>query len=269
MDLWEVSGHVRTEVKTYDLRVAYSLKRAIVSPNIHIEPGGLPERMKYDGDYGDHDKLVTFDIETTHYKPDKGETVAIGVGHHEVGSPGSEAKYETFARSQRGVDDERQLVERAFEFIDRLDGDTLVSYNGVGFDMDFLYKRCAQFDPTPGSPDLHRDGHHVDLFADRKAACGPNDKWPSLEECLESYGLPVPETIWNGAPMDNTRFGEEFAPAFLDALATGDDQEISTYRGVLDHYLKTDLEANVALYCADQGHSFAPVHLGLRGEFQT
>ena len=225
--------------------------------------------MKYDGDYGDHDQLVTFDIETTHYDPDKGETVAIGVGQHEVGSPGSEARYETFARRNPSIDDERELVERAFEFIDRLDGDTLVSYNGVGFDMDFLYKRSARFDPAPDSPTLHREGHHVDLFADRKAACGPNDKWPSLEECLESYDLPVPETIWNGAPIDNTRFGEEFAPAFLDALATGDEQEIGRFRGALDHYLKTDLEANVALYCADQGRTFDPEYLGLHGEFKT
>ncbi|ELZ38758.1 hypothetical protein C471_09315 [Halorubrum saccharovorum DSM 1137] len=225
--------------------------------------------MKYDGDYGDHDKLVTFDIETTHYDPDEGETVAIGVGQHEVGSSGGEARYEIFARRQRGVDDEQKLVERAFEFIDNLDGDTLVSYNGVGFDMDFLYKRSAHFDPAPGSPELHRAGHHVDLFTDRKAACGPNDKWPSLEECLDSYDLPVPKTVWNGAPIDNTRFGEEFAPAFLDALGTGDDQEVSRFRGVLDHYLMTDLEANLALYYADQGLAFDPVHLGLHGEFQT
>ena len=106
--------------------------------------------MKYDGDYGDHDKLVTFDIETTHYDPDRGETVAIGVGQHDVGSPEGEARYETFARRQRGLDDERQLVERAFEFIDRLDGDTLVSYNGVEFDMDFLYKRQPAARTTSG-----------------------------------------------------------------------------------------------------------------------
>lgn len=244
-------------------------KIGLVSPNIHIRAGYPPEHMKYDGDYGDHDKLVTFDIETTHYDPDEGETIAIGVGQHEIGSPGSNARYETFAREHPGIEDERQLVERAFEFIYRLDGDTLVSYNGVGFDMDFLTKRSSRFPKSVPWPELQTTGQHVDLFTDRKAACGPNDKWPSLEECLDSYDLPVPKTLWNGAPMDNTRFGEEFAPAFLDVLANGDDQEISRHRGVLDHYLKTDLEANVALYCADQGLSFDPVHLDLHGEFQT
>lgn len=224
--------------------------------------------MKYNGNFGDHDTIVTFDIETTHYDPDQGETVAIGVGCLETESS-EDARYEIFTRRRRGVEDERKLIQRAFECIDRLDGDTLVSYNGVGFDMDFIYKRSAHFDSQPASPGLAATGQHIDLFTGRKEACGPNDKWPSLEECLASYGLPVPKTVWNGAPLDNTRFGEEFAPAFLDALADGDEQLIGRYRSVLDHYVTTDLEANLALYYADQGLSFDPVHLGLHSAFQT
>lgn len=250
-----------------DLCITHSLKGEFFSPNIHIPAGYPPECMKYDGDYGDHDKLVTFDIETTHYDPDDGETVAIGVGQHEV-TPSHSDRYEIFTRRARGVEDEQQLVERAFQYIDRLDGDTLVSYNGIGFDMDFLYKRSAHFDSQPAVPELQATGQHIDLFAGRKETCG-NNKWPSLEECLESYNLPVPKTVWNSSPLDNTRFGEEFAPAFLDAVANGDEQVIGAYRDVLDHYLTTDLEANIALYYADQGRSFDPVHLGLHGEFHT
>jgi len=44
---------------------------------------------------------------------------------------------------------------------------------------------------------------------------------------------------------------------------------INGYREVLDHYLKTDLEANIALYYADQGLSFDPVMLDVLGEFTT
>jgi len=94
-------------------------------------------------------------------------------------------------------------------------------------------------------------------------------KYPSLEECLDSYDFPIPKTVWNGAPLDNSRFGKEFGPEFLNVVANGDDQAIGPYRDVLDHYLKTDLEANLALYYADQGRSFDPDHLGLSGEFQT
>lgn len=160
-------------------------------------------------------------------------------------------------------------MARAFRGIDRLDGDALVSYNGIEFDMDFLDERCARFDRAPETPKLRESGRHIDLFAGRKAACGPNDKRPSLEESLDSYGLPVPETVWNGSPVDNARFRTEFAPAFLDALARGDEREVDRHREVLDHYLKTDLEATIALYCADQGLSFDPVHLGLHGDFRT
>jgi hypothetical protein len=216
--------------------------------------------MKIDRELNDYDRIVTFDIETTHWKPEKGETVAIGVGHHESGTPGSNAQYEIFARSNHGTSDEQDLVTTAFRYIDELDGDVLVSYNGIDFDMDFLAKRCARFDPTPSPPAL---------FTDRKAACGPGEKWPSLEECLNSYGYPVPKTIWNDAPLDNSRFGGEFAPAFLDVVATGNDQAIDAYREVLDHYLKTDLEANIALYYADQGVSFDSVTLDVPREFTT
>jgi len=247
--------------------MTYSVKIGFASPKIHIRTGECPGYMKYDGDYGDHDTVVTFDIETTHYDPKQGETVAIGVGQHEADSSTTD-RYEIFTRRDHRIEDERQLVKRAFEFIDSLDGDTLVSYNGIGFDMDFLYKRSTNFDSHPEPPELHVTGQHIDLFAGRKEACGGN-KWPSLEECLDSYDLPVPKTVWNGSPLDNTRFGEEFAPAFLDAVVTSDDQVIGPYRDVLDHYLKTDLEANLALYHADQGRSFDPNHLGLHGEFQT
>lgn len=229
----------------------------------------MSEAMKLDKEFNDYDRIVTFDIETTHWKPEKGETIAIGVGHHESGTPGNTAQYETFARNDHGISDEQDLVTTAFSYIDELDGDVLVSYNGIDFDMDFLAKRCGRFDSAPSPPALQTSGQHIDLFTDRKAACGAGEKWPSLEDCLDSYGYPVPKTIWNGAPLDNSRFGDEFGPAFLDVVATGDKRAINEYREVLDHYLKTDLEANIALYYADQGVSFDPVMLDVPGEFTT
>ncbi|GAA0541559.1 ribonuclease H-like domain-containing protein [Halorubrum ejinorense] len=225
--------------------------------------------MKLDKEFDDHDRIVTFDIETTHWDPDKGETVAIGVGHHEPRTPGTDAQYESFARSNHGITDEQDLVRKAFRYIDELDGDVLVSYNGTDFDMDFLAERSTRFDSAPSPPALHTTGQHIDLFTDRKTACDPGEKWPSLEECLSGYNYPVPKTIWNGAPLDNSRFGDEFGPAFLDVVATEHEQAIAAFREVLEHYLNTDLEANIALYYADRGLSFDPVTLGVPGEFST
>ena len=183
--------------------------------------------------------------------------------------PGSEAHYKTFARSNHTITDEQPLVSKAFRYIDGLDGDVLVSYSGSDFDMEFLAARSTQFDSAPSPPTLHTAGQHIDLFTDQKAAYDPGKKWPPLEECLSSYGFPVPKTTWNGAPLDNSRFGDEFGPAFLEVVATGGDHAIAAYREVLDHYLTTDLEANLALYYADQGVAFDPVMLEVPGAFTT
>ncbi|MDB2276237.1 hypothetical protein B9H04_15325 [Halorubrum ezzemoulense DSM 17463] len=117
-----------------------------------------------------------------------------GVGHHEPETPGNDAQYETFARSNHGISDEQDLVTTAFSYIDELDGDVLVGYNGIDFDMDFLAKRCAHFDLAPSPPALQTSGQHINLFTDRKAACGAGEMWPALEDCLDSYGYPVPKT---------------------------------------------------------------------------
>jgi len=52
-------------------------------------------------------------------------------------------------------------------------------------------------------------------------------------------------------------------------VEAGDNRAIDTYREVLDHYLKTDLEANIALYYADRGASFDPVTLDVPRESTT
>ena len=223
--------------------------------------------MQYQTDPEGYGRIATFDIETTHYDPDEGETVAIGVGVHNADNHETPATFETFLRESRS--DEGELVERAFRYIDKVDPDALVSYNGIDFDMDFLYKRSAHTDTKPTPPDVHVNGPHVDLFADRKAVCDSDTKWPSLEECVAAYDYPVPETIWNGSPVTNTRFGEELAPTWLEACAGTHDASIDELRDVLDHYLITDLEANLAVYYADRGIEYKPIILGRTASFET
>lgn len=223
--------------------------------------------MQYQAEPEGYDRITTFDIETTHFNPEKGETVAIGVGVHTPNDPETAASFETFLRESRA--DEGELVERAFRHIDRLDPDALVSYNGLEFDMEFLWERAAQLDTTLNLPEVHVNGPHIDLFADRKAASDPDTKWPSLEECLASYDYPVTETLWNGSPVTNTRFGEELAPAWLEACMGTDDTAIDTLRDLLDHYLITDLEANLAIYYADRNIEYRPIFLGRDASFET
>lgn len=212
-----------------------------------------------------HQRIATLDIETTHYKPKQGEMVSIGVGVHDRGTPGEAATYDTFHRDGHG---ESTLVQRAMDQLTDYDADGLTSYNGLGFDMQFIVNRLDHLGEPVEIPDIVTSTErHIDLYTDRKKqADREGAKWPSLEECLEAYGYPCPVTRWNGSEVTGSRFGDELGPAFLEALSD-DPNEAATLEEVIDHYLKTDLEANIALYYADIGGDFTPGLLGTQRTF--
>jgi len=221
--------------------------------------------MRYPREDPGHQRIATLDIETTHYKPDQGEIVSIGVGVHDRGEPGEAATYDTFHRGGRG---EPALVQRAVDRLTDYEADGLTSYKGIDFDMWFIGERLDHLGETVEAPEIATSPErHIDLFADRKErASREGSSWPSLEECLDAYGYPRPVTRWNGSELTNTRFGEELGPAFLQALSD-DPQRASTLEEVIDHYLTTDLEANIALYYADIGDDFDPHLLGTERTF--
>ncbi|UHQ98244.1 ribonuclease H-like domain-containing protein (plasmid) [Natrinema zhouii] len=223
--------------------------------------------MQYDRDDAGYDRIVTLDIETTHYKPDQGETVSVGIATHDRGASADDVSYQTFHRSG---DDEAAMIARAFQSIDNAGADALVTFHGQDFDLEFLSDRLYRLGAENFLSEVDVLGTHVDLFADRKAVCDrTGDKWPSLEECLVSYGFPEPTTVWNGQPVDNTRFGEELGPLYLEVLESGTDDVCEQLTSVINHYLVTDLEANLALYYADIGAAFEPGRLGTRKEFDV
>jgi hypothetical protein len=85
-------------------------------------------------------------------------------------------------------------------------------------------------------------------------------KWPSLEECLDSYEFPKPRTIWEDSEVTNSIFGEDLGPRYL-VRASNDEPEANRLQEVIDHYLMTDLEANFLLYYADVGYTEVEPHL--------
>ncbi len=211
------------------------------------------------------DCVATLDIETTHYKPRQGEVVSVGVGIHDRGHRADAARYELFHRENSSVDNELDVIRRAVSYLDTCNADGLVTYNGTDFDLPFLRDRMyINGGEKPVIP-LDDTDTHVDLIEPRKLRCRRNNEdWPSLEDCLASYGLPVPTTTWRGTELDNTRFGEELGPAYLTALDNGGVGELSP---VIDHYLRTDLGANLAVYYADIGVEFEPELLNSPGAF--
>lgn len=210
--------------------------------------------------------VATIDIETTHWDPNKGEIVSIGTGKHATGEPARNATYETFHRDGSG---EIEVIQSAINQLTEYEANGLVSYKGSDFDLDFISTRLNHIQEQVPIPEIAMSERHIDLFTDRKTkAERSNVKYPSLEESLDAYGYPLPVTVWRGQPVTNTRFGEELGPAYLEAIAQSTGDAID-FRNVIDHYLKTDLEANFALYYADIGRDFEPHLLDTERSFEV
>lgn len=222
--------------------------------------------MRYQRSDRGHERIATLDIETTHYDAAQGEVVSIGIGVHDRGRPASEATYKLNHRESEN--DEADLIADSLERLDNLGADLLVTYNGTEFDLEFLNNRRDLLGKSKISPTIDTTDTHLDLFVDRRdEADRIGEKWPGLEECLTAYDLPEPVTIWNGKQVTNTLFGEEVGPAYLDTITNGTPEQITTLQETINHYLTTDLEANLALYYSDIGVEFTPDRLGSRSEF--
>lgn len=221
--------------------------------------------MRYSRDDPGLERIATLDIETTHYEPARGEIVSIGVGVHDRDRSSETATYDAFHRNGAG---EADLVRRAMDRLAAFDAGGLVSYNGSDFDLQFVAERLDRTGDTVRLPEIATTPEcHTDLFVDRKRrADRVGKKWPSLEECLDAYGYPCPVTKWDGRRITNRLFGDVVGPAYLAALDDGSGR-VSTVREAIEHYLTTDLEANVALYYADVGERFEPSLLGTERSF--
>lgn len=209
--------------------------------------------MRYDRADAGHRRIATLDIETTHFEPTRGETVAIGVGVHERGDPLSTATLDLFHR--QAADDEATLIGDALAQLDEYEADYLVTFNGRGFDFDFLADRLDELGAERRSPAIDTAETHLDLFHDdrKDLADDRGEKWPSLEESLAAYGHHPEPTTWRGEPLDNARFGDELGPAYLDAVRSGDAARAASLRETIIEYLRDDLRANLRLYYYDIG----------------
>lgn len=223
--------------------------------------------MRYERPDAGHDRVATLDIETTATDPSEGELVAVGVGVYDRAGPLADATYELFHRQG---DDEGRIVRRAMRSLEDADPDALVTYNGLGFDLPFVRGRLDRLGADVDLPPVTEAPAHVDLFLDRKRrAEASGEPWPSLEASLDAYGYTPPRTVWRGAPVTNERFGEEIGPAYLRTLGTDTGTRLrTTLDAVIEHYLRTDLEATLALFAADVGASVDAAYLGSERRFE-
>ncbi|OYR82160.1 hypothetical protein DJ71_12290 [Halorubrum sp. E3] len=182
--------------------------------------------------------------------PTSGQTVAIGIGLKDTVAGEQSIDVLTLGGA---MGDEETLIRRAFERINEFDPTVLVTFNGRAFDLDYLNERLRILQPSQQF-ELHCERNHVDLFEPRKRLADERGiNWPSLEEVLEGHGLAVQPTLWRGEALTNTRFGEELAPEYIQAVVEDRTETLDQLETVIHEYVKSDIEGNLALYEADAG----------------
>jgi uncharacterized protein YprB with RNaseH-like and TPR domain len=195
-------------------------------------------------------RYATLDIETDGVDPANSQTVAIGIGLKDTLAGDQSVDVLTLGGA---MGDEETLIRRAFDRINNFDPTALVTYNGKGFDLDYLSQRLDRLQ-TRREPKLGCEENHIDLFVPRKQQADQRGvKWPSLEEVLEEHGLSVEPTLWRGEELTNTLFGEQLAPEYLNAIDKNQKSTVDELESVIHKYVVGDIEANLALYETDAG----------------
>lgn len=202
------------------------------------------------------ESVGTLDIETNGFDGAQNELVGIALGYYEPEY--DTAEIEVISRGK--IPDEEALIRSAYSWLNRRSPDSLATYNGTEFDFVFLNDRIETLGLSP-PPTLDCISQHVDLFTPRKRVANQsNRKWPTLEESLATYEIPVHLTEWEGGELNNTRFGEDFAPKYLTAIDQGNKSAISRLENTLLEYAASDAEATLALYAADSGNEYIPTY---------
>lgn len=203
-----------------------------------------------------YETIGTLDIETSGFDGVTEDLIAIGVGYYERGQDTVDVEVHTQLRCDG---DECELIRRAYDWLHDRDPEALATFNGAGFDFDFLVDKCDALDFVD-RPDILGWPDHIDLLALRKQVMPPSKQWPSLEDCLDAYQIPECETTWDGGKLTNTRFGEEFAPEYIRALQNDETSVLADLEAIVHEYTETDIEATLALYEHDAGREYTPTY---------
>ena len=98
--------------------------------------------------------ILYFDIETTGFSPDNTIMYLIGAVFYSC----SEKKYKSVQWFASTVEEEQEIIEDFVKFSNSFK--TLIHYNGLGFDIPYIIKKCNRYGITHAFDTIN----HLDLY---------------------------------------------------------------------------------------------------------
>lgn len=197
-------------------------------------------------------RQLSLDIETTPCgdrpdfdDPESWHLFAIALGFRSDG----DVETTVFVRQNGTIHAERKLLAQSVNWIrDREPLDVLLSYNGDDFDLPILEARAEALlkSDRPQEQTLSfalfdaLNISHRDLFAELKARCDDDEKWPSLDDALADRGIEAASTTLEGSTVT----GADMPRIGRDILA---NESTADARRALVEYASSDVAPLFAL----------------------
>lgn len=173
--------------------------------------------------------------------------LGVGLGVQSRTADGREI--EVLFREDIDSEAEVRLLERASEWIQQYpDIETIITYNGAGFDFRHLRGRARILAEETFAPHLPIEvdrwlssPSHRDLSLEYRRRHGDRR---SLEGALNEYGIEVPEPVcWEGSQVTNTRIPELGTEYLCEKSGLADDTPIEPLEETLREYTRRNVDS--------------------------
>ncbi|NLK28538.1 MAG: ribonuclease H-like domain-containing protein [Clostridiales bacterium] len=125
----------------------------------------------------DRNKIVFFDIETTGFSAETTYLYLIGCIYYEDNA------FHIIQWFSEGIHEEKELIRAFFEFIKNYE--VLIHYNGSGFDIPYLIKKCFLLNLKYSFEDITSIDLYKNIFPYKKFLNLPNYKQKTIETFLK------------------------------------------------------------------------------------
>lgn len=215
---------------------------------------------------------LAFDIETINAeRPDTGRFDAQNSEHVEFfcvcvayqTEPGTRPDHEIIFRHGKGVNAELEVIERTLDYLESKPPESVLTYNGDGFDLPHLTGRARiaaetledRFDVAQRAEAFVDRVESIDLMPEACAACG--DEYTSFEDACEAFGVDVVRTPLEAYSFDIDVVSHRPTSKGIDPYVMGCDIPVLGERylnltkvGATDHPAFQELHDAIEHYAA-------------------